>query len=367
MKIIKLNQKKAGSESSESIINQAVKTLKANGLVIYPTETCYGAGVAATSQPAVDKLLTYKTKREGKPISIAVCNQTMAADYVYLNSTAKNLYSKFLPGPLTVVSKAKNQLAKGVESATNTLGIRIPNYPLIIKIIKKLGSPITTTSANVSYKKRPYSIKDILDNTSQKQQNLIDLIIDAGKLPKNPPSTVVDTTLDDPLILRQGPVSLTHTSPTLTTTSPRQTSTLAQTLMLKHWNSLQKQPLIFLLIGQLGAGKTQFCKGIGRFLNIPQPITSPTYTILKEYPFTRQKTKGKFLHLDTWRLQHLEELNQLKLEKQLKPKTILAVEWASRSLKPLLNLAKQTNAQTITIKLQSIKNQPHSRNISIST
>ena len=291
----------------------------------------------------------------------------MAAKYVHLNATSKNLYSKFLPGPLTVVSRCKNQLAKGVESETNTLGVRIPDYPLIIEIIKVLGEPITTTSANVSYKKRPYSIKDILNNTSKKQQNLIDLIIDAGTLPKNPPSTVVDTTLDDPLVLRQGQVLMMKNTQKLLSRSPQQTKQLAETLMLKNWDRIQKQPIMFLLIGDLGTGKTQFAKGIGKFLNIPQPITSPTYTISREYDYQRHHRHGRLLHLDTWRLQNIQEFQQLQIEKQLKPKNVIVVEWAGRTLKSLVDLSKKTNGQVIIVKLQSIKNKPNHRKISISS
>lgn len=361
MQILKLTPK-----NYHHIINQAVTVLKNAGLVIYPTETCYGAGVDATSQTAVDKLLRYKTKRQGKPLSIAVANQTMAAKYVSLNPTAKNLYQKFLPGPLTVISKSRGRVASGVESATATLGIRIPDYPLVIDIVRRLNKPITATSANVSYKKRPYSIKDILNHTSKKQQSLIDLIIDAGQLPKRPPSTVVDTTLDDPLILRRGNIPF-RSRMSVTTKSAHQTSQLAQTLMLKHWNDLQKKPLMFLLIGPLGAGKTQFAKGIGQFLQIPQPITSPTYTIEREYDYHRHGIKGKFLHLDTWRLQNIAEFHQLNLATRLQPKTVIAIEWASRTLKPLLHLAQQSSAKTIAVKLKLIKSRPTHRRLTLLT
>ena len=85
MKIIKLSR-----SNHQKVILEAVKVLKADGLVIYPTETCYGAGVDATNQPAVDKLLTYKTRREGKPLSIAVADKSMASNYVKLNTSALN-------------------------------------------------------------------------------------------------------------------------------------------------------------------------------------------------------------------------------------------------------------------------------------
>jgi len=363
MKIIKLTK-----PNTSTAINQAIKTLKQGGLVIYPTETCYGAGVDATNQKAVNKLLSYKTFRQGKPISIAVTDKTMASNYITPNTSAKNLYKKFLPGPLTVISKSKSKVANSIESDTKTIGIRIPDYPLVIDIIKSLKKPITATSANASYKKRPYSVKDILDNTSKKQQNLIDLIIDAGTLPKRPSSTVVDTTLDDPLVLRAGSVldaqlggrtlkdsrRTAASDPkiqTITTRSPQETINLAKTLILKHWSNLQKKPLVFLLIGELGAGKTQFSKGIGEFLKIKTPITSPTYTIQKEYQYTRHSIKGQFIHLDTWRMTDLKELDDLNLSNYLKPKHVIAIEWADRALQPILKLVKANKAKLVTIKL----------------
>ncbi|MCG2692057.1 threonylcarbamoyl-AMP synthase [Microgenomates group bacterium] len=340
--------------SQKNIISQAVKILKAGGLIIYPTETCYGAGVDATNPAAVNKILAYKTFRQGKPMSVAVTNPAMAAKYVKLNPTAKNLYQKFLPGPLTVISKSRHKVVKQVESSTGTLGIRIPDYPFVLKLITKFNRPITATSANVSYKKRPYAVKDILNNSYRKQQSLIDLIIDAGTLPKRPASTVVDTTFDDPLILRQGKLlQRSVLCNKITTKSPQETSQLAQTLMLKNWNNLQTRPLIFLLIGELGSGKTQFSKGIGKFLNIKANITSPTYTIAKEYEYNRHHIKAKFIHLDTWRLQNIKEFDQLNLFSYLKPKNILAIEWADRTLKPMLELAKKAQAKIITVKISA--------------
>jgi L-threonylcarbamoyladenylate synthase len=186
MRVIKLSE-----EGEKKIIDTAIATLKSGGLVVYPTETCYGIGADATNQEAVNKLLKYKSKRFGKAISVAVFDRNMAKEYVKLSKTAENIYENYLPGPITVVSRGKHRVAKGVESEEGTLGIRIPDYDLILKIVKKFGKPITATSANMSYRKTPYSIKDILENTSKRQQDLIDFIIDAGELPKNELSTVI--------------------------------------------------------------------------------------------------------------------------------------------------------------------------------
>src|SRR3990167_2140049 len=146
------------------IISQAVKALRAGGLIIYPTETVYGIGADATNSEAVKKLGEYKSRPFGKPYSVAVADQKMAEEYVELNDTAKNLYRQFLPGPLTVISKGKHLVSTGVDSEAGTLGIRISPHPLVNAIVRKLGRPITSTSANQAWGKRPYRISDILFN-----------------------------------------------------------------------------------------------------------------------------------------------------------------------------------------------------------
>jgi len=319
MKIIK---KKAAK------INEIVKVLKSGGLVIMPTETVYGAFVDATNSQAVKKLTAYKARPFGKPYSIAVSDQKMAEKYVFLNNNAKNLYKNFLPGPLTIVSKGKGRVAPGVESEEGTLGIRIPDYPLVLKIIKKYGKPLTATSANASYKKRPYKIADILDNLSQKQKTLIDLIIDAGTLPKNEPSTVIDTTIDDPAVLRQGKIKFKGKTEILSR-SEENTMNLAKEIWQKYEKYASKRAIIFALEGEMGTGKTIFTKGLARAMGIEEEVVSPTYDLLLEY---RLPTANyRLTHIDTWRMvQPAEEIKNLRTKELITDKSVLAIEWADR-------------------------------------
>lgn len=360
-------------ENHSDVVQKAVTTLQAGGLVLFPTETTYGAGVDACSQLAVKKLLAYKSRREGKPLSIAVTDLAMAEKYVEVNEQAKTLYHQFLPGPVTIVSKGRGKVAPGVESEFGTLGVRIPDYPLVLAIVKALGRPITATSANASGEKRPYSINDVLTRVSGKQLALIDLVIDAGLLPTRPPSTVIDTTLSTPITLRQGEISVQHALndqlPTTTTNSGqtlfsfanRRPSTLPTTdsgqsfpdvannqradsiklvsrsetetkqiagkLLLKHWDDLRTRPILIALDGPLGAGKTVFAKGIAEFLGLTESITSPTYTYIEEYDFTRHQTKGKLYHLDMWKLDSAAQFERLEFASLLKPGSVIIVEW----------------------------------------
>ncbi len=368
----------------QTVVDQATQILRAGGLVIFPTETTYGAGVDATNQAAVDTLLAYKSRREGKPLSIAVTNEAMAAEFVELNDQARKLYKRFLPGPVTVVSRGLKVVAQGVESEFGTLGVRIPDYDLVLAIVKSLGRPITATSANGSGEKRPYTIQDIFDGLSDKQKSLIDLVIDAGKLPPNPPSTVIDTTLSTPVIFRQGGINLQTMSNegseglseapespansgrvgvdkpefsklSLISSSEQETRDIAQRLLLKHWHDVTTTGLVIGLDGSLGAGKTIFTKGVAEFLKIKETITSPTYTYIEEYAYQRYGVQGKLYHLDVWKVESAIELERLEIDELLKPNNVVVIEWFTQ-VKPWLEpLFKAKNIRPLTVHITDQK------------
>jgi len=356
-KIIKFSEK-----NKENTVKEALKTLKEGGLLVFPTETMYGIGADATNQKAIDKLLAYKTRREGKPLSIAVDSIDMAKKYVEINETAKNLYTNFLPGPLTVVSKSLHKVAKGVESEIGTLGVRIPDYPLILEIIKKFKKPITATSANASYKKRPYSIEDILENISEKQKKLIDLIIDAGQLPKREPSTVVDTTLNQEIVLRQGDIKLT-TILEKTTNSPDKTQILGKDILKRYQHYMGYKSLIFAMQGELGAGKTEMTKGIAKALGVTETVSSPTFIIENEYQISTlpdsylSEKKPTLYHIDTWKMFESSELEQIGFFEQVSKNNVFVVEWADKVADVFEKVSEDAVILWIKIEHSSLENE----------
>ena len=322
-----------------SVIAETVAVLKAGGLVVYPTETTYGLGVDATNPVAVNKLLKYKSRRQGKPLSIAVSNPQMAEKFVAINHQAQAIYSSLLPGPVTIVSKGLGKVAPGVESEFGSLGVRWSSFPLVTNILEAFGQPITATSANASGKARPYSIDRLLDRLSTHQKSLIGLVLDAGKLPKNPPSTVIDTTLSTPVVMRAGGTKI-DVKQNIVTESENETKQLAGKIVLKHLNDLTNTGLVIGLDGELGTGKTIFAKGVAQFLQINQPITSPTYTYINQYNFSRHQTQGTFYHIDAWKVDQPELTQKLEIESLLKPNNVLVIEWfdqLSDYLEPIIN------------------------------
>lgn len=309
----------------------ACDALSEGKLVVFPTETCYGIAADSTSKEAITKLLAYKGDRH-RQVSIAVADKLMATQYVSLNNIADNLYHNFLPGPVTVISASLHKTDVRLESAEGTLGIRIPAYPYTLGLLQQYGRAITATSANTSGAKEPYSLADWQKYTSTAKQKMVSLFLDAGKLVERPTSTVVDTTLNDPTVLRQGEILLPSSSPIYCSTSQLDTIAFATGLISRHLNLLHKYPLIIALQGNLGAGKTVFSKGIAGALGITDTVASPTYTLLREYPFDLPKYKGVFYHLDTWRLSNMAEVEtSLHLSSLLNPGNILALEWAGKA------------------------------------
>jgi len=363
--------------NKEKVIEKAIAILVKGGLIIYPTETCYGVGVDATDQEAVKKLLRYKQRPEGKAISIAVSDPLMAENYVVVNKTAENLYKNFLPGPITVISNTKrvikgyqelSRVAGGIAAEDGSLGIRIPDYPFILELIKRFGRPITATSANMSGRKTPYSIDDILDNIPEKKKELIDLIIDVGGLPYNPPSTVVDTRLNDERILREGSVRFQYQISkikdqkyiskikTFTSKSEEETQQIGYKLMEELVPDLARECVIFALQGELGAGKTQFAKGVARALGITEVINSPTFVLVKEYVFNIKSQKSKMFHIDTWRMQEEKELLDLGFEKMIKPENVVVIEWIEKVRKILDEVSRREHIRTIWLMIEGEKN-----------
>jgi len=339
--------------NQKEVIKKATEVLEQGGMIIYPTETCYGIGVDATNPKALKKLLNYKKFRGSKPISIAVSDIEMASKYVEINEMGENIYNNYLPGPITVISMSKGILQSPVVSKQGTVGVRIPDYPLMLKLVKEYGKPITATSANMSYRSAPYDIDKLLEQLPKKSLDIIDLIIDAGVLPKNPPSTVLDTTLNTLSILREGKhkfeeaIIKNRKLLTKVTNTPEETTQMGYDFGEKYLDP--KKPVVVALSGELGAGKTQFTKGIGKELGVKEIVNSPTYTIINEYRYD-DKTLA---HMDTWRLMD-DELERSGLIEHLESKNIVVIEWADKFYQEIKSLCDNMNIGIYNIKFNYI-------------
>src|SRR3989339_1032940 len=156
MKTIKLNQ-----NNINQVINNTISVLKANGLVVFPTDTVYGLLCDATREIAVRKLLAFKNRPAGKPISV-FSNLKLVGSLINISENQKNLIQEMIPGPFTFIFPSKHKVNKLLESESGTLGIRIPMYRYIEVLVNQFKKPITATSANLAGSSPHYSIKSLL-------------------------------------------------------------------------------------------------------------------------------------------------------------------------------------------------------------
>lgn len=187
----------------EEVVDQVVQILKKGGLIIYPTETAYGLGCDAYNVKAIKQIFEIKSRSPESPLSIIVDRFAMIEQIAYMQENAKILIEKYHPGPLVIALKKKTI----IPDILNKEGIafRISSNKYVNQIVNKLGKPIVSTSANQTGSKPPYSIQEVLETIDE---NDVDVILDAGVLEKNKPSTLVDFVMpNSPQIIREGAIS----------------------------------------------------------------------------------------------------------------------------------------------------------------
>ncbi|MDE0467341.1 MAG: L-threonylcarbamoyladenylate synthase [Candidatus Poribacteria bacterium] len=182
---------------------EAVECLRSGGIIAIPTDTVYGLGADPFNASAVQKLYTFKGRPDGKPIPLIL------GSVEDIHSVAQNLpefffhlTDRFWPGGLTIVVESKDLLPV-LTAGGNTVGIRIPDNPLLLKILQAFGGPMAITSANLSGEPPATSVQEIGEELSSR----IDVIVDGGKTPGPVPSTVYDISVSPPIVRRQGVIS----------------------------------------------------------------------------------------------------------------------------------------------------------------
>ncbi len=182
----------------ETCIRVVLDVLQEGGTIIYPTDTVYGLGADAENRGAVLKVYRAKGRDYTKPLTIAVSDIRMVERYAVLNEISKMLLERFLPGKVTFILPKTTRVLNEINP--RAIGIRIPDFPMILKIIKKFDRAITATSANRS------GTAPKRDPRAAASEVEADLILDYGTLPPSKPSTVIDLTGDIPLLVREGDV-----------------------------------------------------------------------------------------------------------------------------------------------------------------
>ena len=187
---------------NEKEIGKLVEILKNDGVISVPTDTVFGICGSISSEKAKNKLISIKKRPESKSFPIMCSDINQIKEIAVVNEKVEKIINTFMPGPITLVLKKKENLPSFVTNGKETVAIRMATSKELEQLIKKVGNPLFMTSANESGKKTCSSLDEI-----EKECPDLDGMLE-GKIIYDKSSTIVDLTKDNIEILREGPITL---------------------------------------------------------------------------------------------------------------------------------------------------------------
>ncbi|MCI5083821.1 MAG: threonylcarbamoyl-AMP synthase [Saprospiraceae bacterium] len=184
-------------------IAQVVEHLEKGGIIIYPTDTVYGLGCDIFNKKAVEKICQIRGLKPEKARLSFICNDiSQVSEFAaQIDNEVFRVMKRNLPGPFTFVLKSNNDVPKMFKNRKRTIGVRIPDNKIIHTLVSELGRPILTTSLKSDDEILEYFTDPI--DIYEDYKKTVDIVIDGG-VGGNVPSTVVDCTEGEPVVIREG-------------------------------------------------------------------------------------------------------------------------------------------------------------------
>ena len=186
-------------DPQQRFISKAVQIIKDGGVIIYPTDTVYGIGCDIFNKAALERIFQIKNDSNTKLFSFVCSDLKDIAKYARVSDYAYRMMKHLLPGPYTFILPASKTVPKTLWTKRKTVGIRIPNNHVALKLVQDVGNPIISTSVTTR-KGEIMNDPDIIKVVFDKQ---VDLMLSSG-YGKNTPSSIIDLSEDIPEIIRQG-------------------------------------------------------------------------------------------------------------------------------------------------------------------
>jgi len=185
----------------ERLIKQAVEIIKRGGLVVYPTDSAYALGCHIGDKLALDRIRAIRQLDKHHNFTLVCKDLSELATYARVNNAAYRLLKTHTPGPYTFILDATGEVPRRLmHPKRKTIGLRVPSHPITQALLAELGEPIMTSSLIMPGEELPltdpYDIRELLDHH-------VELVIDGGFCGLDP-TTVVDLTEGDPVLVRQG-------------------------------------------------------------------------------------------------------------------------------------------------------------------
>jgi L-threonylcarbamoyladenylate synthase len=179
-----------------SHIAQAAEQLRAGAVIAFPTDTLYAVAVRAEDPVAVARLYEVKQRPAAQPMVWLVLDRAQVERFAVVTAAAAELMARFWPGPLTLVLPARTR------GDGPTIAVRAPNHDVALALLRSLGEPIASSSANSAGQPPPVDADQVIAGLG----NRVDLVLDGGPCRIGQPSTILDLGGATPRILRQGAI-----------------------------------------------------------------------------------------------------------------------------------------------------------------
>ncbi|HMR00940.1 MAG TPA: L-threonylcarbamoyladenylate synthase [Candidatus Gracilibacteria bacterium] len=191
-----MEQIDVGDGLSPDQVSIIVNALEEGKVVMHATETCYGLTVDPFQEEALARLYALKEMDLDKPVSLMVSSLEQGMQYGEFNEKARALAERFWPGPLTLIVPRKTSLPDFLNRGIDSVGLRCPDHTVTQTFLKVMGTPLVTTSANVSGKPQAYAPHETTLEP--------DLLVNSGRIRAELPSTIVKVEGDGVEIVREG-------------------------------------------------------------------------------------------------------------------------------------------------------------------
>jgi L-threonylcarbamoyladenylate synthase len=315
---------------------EAVERLRAGGLVAFPTETVYGLGANALDSEAVARIFAAKGRPSNNPLIVHVPDVAAARELAgEWPEAAEKLAAKFWPGPLTLVVQKAKTVPDIVTASGPTVGLRVPNHPVALELLRASDIPIAAPSANRSEEVSPTTAQHVANSLGLYVDDL--LILDGGPCVVGLESTVLDVTAEPPHILRPGMVTEAMVSE-VSGDAPeeRERKEIARSPGQMHRHYAPKVPLLILSIDRF---RDELASGDGVIFHSVNPGRKPN-SILDSH-FNRARFGGPNLWIKEIFLSPvveeyasrlyaaLRDLEQAKVERIIVEEPPRTPEWAA--------------------------------------
>ena len=189
--------------SFEKELEGAVRLLREGGVAAIPTDTLYGLAADAFNSDAIEQVFAIKERPDGMALPVLLSDTEQLSIVALKAPEAAHLLAEaYWPGPLTLIVRKAENLPMRLTAGQATVAVRVPDHPVPRELARRLGRPITGTSANISGAPDPKS----LDELRQQVGERVDCVVGAGPDPAGTASTIVDLTGDTPKLIREGAI-----------------------------------------------------------------------------------------------------------------------------------------------------------------